>query len=503
MIDERGFIISRGQDRYIWNSNGELMSVTKDDQRIVNYYYDHMKRLVARKESSGNVTQFIYDETQPSKVTHCVMDGRIIGFIYDIYGHLVAMSIEGTKYYVGSDHLGTPVAVFNSDGILVKEIVRNVWGKVIRDSNSGFWLPIDFRGAIRDPTTGLVHFVGGRVYDPLIGQWLTPKWDEIESLVKTPEKLHLYRFYNNDPINVILDDFEIFMTDLSSWLPPMGIDINEIFPKDNSLLVRESVPVISGLECQSLSLLSLFHKLSIAPKSGVRAQNNILGHFHIASLPSTMSSVIISRGKSQTLVTTVESETSPMISSVLMNVFNSTQSLAIYLPHQSQDEFFFIQPDISRSQSDLDQLQRLGSMVNVTRLSDDSSSHTLMASGNLLLNVRYGVTSDEELRRVTRMVRRRAVEEAWKRETNYVRLGFRGFAKTDWTTEERQELLNTGMVSKYFGTDIHGIERYPQLADDPNNVVFRRDSQTRKRRNRLRRQKSSTPYNIMSIVINS
>ena len=386
-------------------------------------------------------------------------------------------------------------------------MVRNVWGKVIKDSNAGFWLPIDFRGAIRDPTTGLVHFIGGRVYDPLVGQYLSPNWDQIESLVRTPERLHLYRFRNNDPINSDSQESEPLMTSLTEWLPSIGVNIDDIFPKDSERNISPTVPVISGLECQSVRLLSAFKELSIASRSGVRSDScyRTLSHLSVASLPSTMSSVIISRGQTQTLVTSVETETSPMISSVLTSVFNSSQSLAVYLPHNSQDEFFFVQPDSSRAQPDLDQLQRLGSMVNVSRPSDsaDSTSHTLMASGNLLLIVRYGVTTDEELRRVTLMVRRRAVEEAWRREQHYVRLGFRGLLKTDWTPEERQELIKTGMVSKYFGTDIHGIERFPQLADDPNNVVFRRDVQSRRRRSRSRRNKASAQtYNMMSIVIN-
>lgn len=40
-----------------------------------------------------------------------------------------------------------------------------------------------------------------RIYDPLIGQFLTPGWMEVEQNLKTPEKVHLYRFNGNDPIN--------------------------------------------------------------------------------------------------------------------------------------------------------------------------------------------------------------------------------------------------------------------------------------------------------------
>jgi len=42
----------------------------------------------------------------------------------------------------------------------------------------------------------------GQVYDPLIGQWMTPNWGNILNRVATPNHLHLYRFNGNDPINV-------------------------------------------------------------------------------------------------------------------------------------------------------------------------------------------------------------------------------------------------------------------------------------------------------------
>lgn len=42
----------------------------------------------------------------------------------------------------------------------------------------------------------------GKVYDPLIGQWMTPSWENVLERVATPTQLHLYRFNGNDPINV-------------------------------------------------------------------------------------------------------------------------------------------------------------------------------------------------------------------------------------------------------------------------------------------------------------
>lgn len=50
--------------------------------------------------------------------------------------------------------------------------------------------------------TSLVHMPSGKVYDPLIGQWMSPIWEGILDRVSNPVQLHLYRFNGNDPINV-------------------------------------------------------------------------------------------------------------------------------------------------------------------------------------------------------------------------------------------------------------------------------------------------------------
>ncbi|NHV87631.1 hypothetical protein, partial [Escherichia coli] len=48
--------------------------------------------------------------------------------------------------------------------------------------------------------------------------------------------------------------------------------------------------------------------------------------------------------------------------------------------------------------------------------------------------------------------------------------------------EEKEELLLHGEVDAYEGADIHSAHRYPQLADDPGNIAFRRDSKRKRRK---------------------
>ena len=124
-----------------------------------------------------------------------------------------------SRYYLGTDHNGTPIAVFDAKGKLVKEMVRSPYGRVIRDSNPSMDLPIDFRGGLIDQYTHLIHMRGqndnteGRVYDTLLGQWMTPKLFggiiNVNEGMRSPFDVFSYRFMNNDPINMRRDLFHM------------------------------------------------------------------------------------------------------------------------------------------------------------------------------------------------------------------------------------------------------------------------------------------------------
>lgn len=49
----------------------------------------------------------------------------------------------------------------------------------------------------------MVHMPNGKVYDPLVGQWMSPQWEGMLARATEPQQLHLYRFNGNDPINVM------------------------------------------------------------------------------------------------------------------------------------------------------------------------------------------------------------------------------------------------------------------------------------------------------------
>jgi len=56
---------------------------------------------------------------------------------------------------------------------------------------------------MKKQVTSLVHMPNGKVYDPLVGQWMSPQWEGMLARATEPQQLHLYRFNGNDPINVM------------------------------------------------------------------------------------------------------------------------------------------------------------------------------------------------------------------------------------------------------------------------------------------------------------
>lgn len=91
--------------------------------------------------------------------------------------------------------------VFNQYGEGIREIMRSPYGHIVYDSNPYLYLPVDFCGGLLDQVTSLVHMANGKVYDPLIGQWMSPIWENLIERIHSPTQLHLYRFNGNDPIN--------------------------------------------------------------------------------------------------------------------------------------------------------------------------------------------------------------------------------------------------------------------------------------------------------------
>lgn len=201
--DGRGYVVRRGDHKYRYNSKAQITYAFERDRFATWYYYDDRGRLVSWQDERGNVTQYFYaNPAMPDLITHVHFPktGRTFRFLYNDQSVLLTVETSEQRFYVASDQNGSPLALFDTNGNIIKEIRRSPFGKRMKDSNPDFYLPVDFHGGLLDPNTGLVY-IRKRWYDPVVGQWTTPAWEELANQLTTPTDVFIYRFSNNDPIN--------------------------------------------------------------------------------------------------------------------------------------------------------------------------------------------------------------------------------------------------------------------------------------------------------------
>lgn len=298
----------------------------------------------------------------------------------------------------------------------------------------------------------------------------------------------------------ILSNYDIrFLLDLEDWLAVVGFNTDKIMtphcPTDMCNTVsylQDSPPAISGISCTINALSMEFHRFSTVPKTEVKISNTFphTTNPRLTTIQSVLGDgVLLSNNNGKALVNTVSDG---ILRDVVVTVFNETNMMSMYFSKNGQDSFFFVQEDASRAQRNWDQLQRLGTMFNVTMHNVDPNEggsgqvDIKLQSPSMIMNIRYGTTVDDEYRRLVRLGKHRAVEEAWQLEKSMAVNGQKGMY--EWSKTEKEELIASGSIAKYHGAYIHDVGQFPELVDDSGNIIFKKES-LRKRRNRPRKPK--------------
>ncbi|XP_050300174.1 teneurin-m isoform X3 [Anthonomus grandis grandis] len=503
--DNSGFVVRRGEQKYRFNPKGQLIHAFERDKFQTWYYYDEKDRLIAWNDDKGNVTQYFYaNPSKPYLVTHLHFPktGRTFRFLYDTRDVLITVETLEQRFYVAADQNGSPLALFDINGNLIKEIRRTPFGNIILDTNPDFYLPVDFHGGIYDPNTKLVY-MSKRFYDPIVGQWVSPAWKKLASKLTTPTDIFIYRFLNNDPINARYNTK--YMTDLKSWLQLFGFDIDYmlgskytnklIYTPQATVSAPQLAPdfgIMSGLQCMVDKVNEKFTDLSFVPKPLLKREpktRNLLPR--VAYRKAVFGEgVLISRVGNRALVSMVEG-VNGVVQDVVTSVFNNSFFLNLQFSIHDQDYFYFVKDNVLKIRDDLEELRRLGGMFNVSthEITEHGSNSPLkelrLHNPDAVVIIKYGSDPKQETHKILRHAHKRAIERAWEIEKQLIAAGFQG--RGDWTEEEKEELISHGDVDGYEGIDIHSIHKYPQLADDPGNVAFQRDSKRKRRKSGTRR----------------
>ncbi|XP_060532128.1 teneurin-a isoform X2 [Cylas formicarius] len=526
--DSRGLVIQNArEEKFHYNAKGLLVRATKRGRFDVRYFYDHMDRLLARKDNFGNVTQFFYNnDHRPREVSqiYSPRDGKLMSLIYDNRGHLIFAQVYRHKYYVATDQCGTPVMIFNQYGEGIREIMRSPYGHIVYDSNPYLYLPIDFCGGILDQVTSLVHMPNGKIYDPLIGQWMSPLWENVLERVATPTQLHLYRFNGNDPINMGVDRDR--PKDHLDWMEKIGVNLKSLAPQ----LFMENLPggkmpplltqnpdfwnpseVLSSqltrqaaiTEIQSGFLAHLNSRkmqnakeLSVFSKSALKTDviDLVPKKIGASSDPPFGRGILVSKTDSgEAIVSSV-----PAANAIYRDVYTSVFNRSFLLPFSfivhgnQQDAFYFVKKETWKINDDKAQLKRLQGQVNTTfheNVRENGSGNNYfdvkIHRANVVINLRYGTNVEKEKQRLLHHAKLSAVRKAWHKEKEAYKNGFSG--SFDWSASEIDELTKNGYVSNYEGNYIHNVQEYPELAEDPYNIKFiKKQNESSKKRRRKR-----------------
>nr|CAD7424065.1 unnamed protein product [Timema monikensis] len=482
--DNRGLVVQNArEERFHYNAKGLLVRATKRGRFDVRYYYDHLDRLATRKDNYGNVTQFFYTNHQrPNEVSqiYSPRDGKLMSLVYDDRGHLIFAQVYRHKYYVATDQCGTPIMVFNQYGEGIREIMRSPYGHIVYDSNPYLYLPVDFCGGLLDKVTSLVHMPNGKVYDPLIGQWMSPMWEGVLDRVANPTHLHLYRFNGNDPINVRRNPQHL----TGGGLPPSMVLLGAQPPLTPHVMTALSsvqlrpggsgpapFTVASGFLAQlTQRRLGDASTLSSPPRSAVKRDTwppedfpatNPASVFPLRRLGSACDppfgrGILVSRTTEGKAIINSVPTANAIYRDVFTSVFNQSYLLPFTFFHNmQQDVFYFVKEDPWRAADDRGQLKRLGGQVNTTFHEKEAGSQE---------------GSNKEKQRLLHHAKVFAVRKAWHREKEALRNGFAG--SVDWSATEMDEILKVGYAASYDGEYVHDVQRYPELAEDPFNVRF-------------------------------
>ncbi|CAG08395.1 unnamed protein product, partial [Tetraodon nigroviridis] len=504
-VDEDGFLSQRGSDVFDYNSKGQLLRAYNRGPGgwSVVYHYDGVGRRVSSRNSLGQHLQFFYaDLIYPTRVTHIFnhSSSEISSLYYDLQGHLFAMEVSsGEEYYIASDNTGTPLAVFSSNGQMIKQVQYTAYGEVYLDSNPEFQLVIGFHGGLYDSLTKLVHFTQ-RDYDVLAGRWTSPDYSMWPKIGKDPSPFNLYMFKNNNPLSDMLD-VKNYVTDVKSWLVMFGFQLSNIipgFPRHSLYFVEPPYELQAAQHCENEQLVTGVqqaterHNQAFMALEGRllnkerRRRKNRPGHWFGTSTPIIGRGVMLAlkEGRVVAGVSALASEDSRKVALVL----NGAQYLeGTHYIQEGKDCHYFVK--VGSADSDLLALgltngrKALESGINVTVSGRSRRGVTVeFAVPSLVLSVRYGLAVDvvdEEKVRLLELARQRALAGAWSKEQQRARDG-KGGSRL-WTEGERQQLLTSGKVQGYDGYYVLPVEQYPELADSSFNIQFLRQNEMGKR----------------------
>jgi RHS repeat-associated protein len=182
---------------YVWDAWNRLARVEAGGQTLVSFTYDHLGRLVSRRDAAGE-ERFVYDGWRLIEVRRG--DDVVERYVWGLPGQLLALHTGGRRYTVVPRPDGSPDCLVDDQRRIVERYDFSGFGATLALDASGQpvarpRLRLLFHFRIWDPVAEL-HLFGARWYSPRLEHFLSP------DPLGPAEGTNHYALCRNDPINL-------------------------------------------------------------------------------------------------------------------------------------------------------------------------------------------------------------------------------------------------------------------------------------------------------------
>jgi len=169
-----------GSWNYRWLDSGMLSRVERPDRSFVEFTYDALGRRVA-KHSNGDVWRWVWNQNVPIHEWRARAGSNdaspdlesLITWVFDPDGLIPIAKLEGTTAYtIVSDHLGTPLSLWDGGGNRQWFAELGLRAECINGSDERTRCPLRHPGQYEDIETGL-YYNRFRYYDPDAGSYMS------------------------------------------------------------------------------------------------------------------------------------------------------------------------------------------------------------------------------------------------------------------------------------------------------------------------------------------